>query len=25
MKHWMQTHNLHIGGVPAELVRTVPA
>jgi hypothetical protein len=24
MKHWMQTHNLHVGGVPAELVRTVP-
>ena len=24
MKHWMHTHNLHIGGVPADLVRTVP-
>jgi len=24
MKHWMHTHNLHVGGVPAELVRTVP-
>lgn len=24
MKHWMKTHNLHVGGVPAELVRTVP-
>jgi len=24
MKHWMHTHNLHIGGSPAELVRTVP-
>ena len=24
MKHWMRTHNLHVGGVPAELVRTVP-
>jgi hypothetical protein len=24
MKHWMQTHNLHVGGVPADLVRTVP-
>jgi hypothetical protein len=23
MKHWMHTHNLHVGGVPAELVRTV--
>jgi hypothetical protein len=24
MKHWMRTPNLHVGGVPAELVRTVP-
>jgi hypothetical protein len=24
MKHWMRTHNHHVGGVPAELVRTVP-
>lgn len=24
MKHWMKTHNHHVGGVPAELVRTVP-
>jgi hypothetical protein len=24
MKHWMQTANHHVGGVPAELVRTVP-
>lgn len=24
MKHWMHTANLHVGGVPAELVRTVP-
>ncbi len=24
MKHWMHTFNLHVGGVPAELVRTVP-
>lgn len=24
MKHWMHTHNHHVGGVPAELVRTVP-
>ena len=24
MKHWMHTHNLHVGGVPAELVRSVP-
>ena len=24
MKHWMRTHNLHVGGVPADLVRTVP-
>ncbi len=24
MKHWMHTHNLHVGGIPAELVRTVP-
>lgn len=24
MRHWMHTHNLHVGGVPAELVRTVP-
>jgi hypothetical protein len=23
MKHWMHTHNLHVGGVPAELVRSV--
>lgn len=23
MKHWMRTHNLHVGGVPADLVRTV--
>ncbi|AKJ94354.1 XRE family transcriptional regulator [Thioalkalivibrio versutus] len=23
MKHWMQTHNHHIGGVPAEQIRTV--
>jgi hypothetical protein len=23
MKHWMHTPNLHVGGVPAELVRTV--
>ncbi len=24
MKHWMKTPNHHVGGVPAELVRTVP-
>jgi hypothetical protein len=24
MKHWMHTDNLHVGGVPAELIRTVP-
>lgn len=24
MRHWMRTYNLHVGGVPAELVRTVP-
>lgn len=24
MKHWMRTHNLHVGGIPADLVRTVP-
>lgn len=24
MKHWMHTHNHHVGGVPAELIRTVP-
>ena len=24
MKHWMHTHNLHLGGVPAEMIRTVP-
>jgi hypothetical protein len=24
MKHWMHTHNLHVGGVPAELIRSVP-
>jgi hypothetical protein len=24
MKHWMHTHNRHVGGVPAELVRSVP-
>ncbi len=24
LKHWMHTHNHHVGGVPAELVRTVP-
>ena len=24
MKHWMHTRNLHVGGVPAELVRSVP-
>jgi DNA-binding XRE family transcriptional regulator len=24
MKHWMHTQNLHVGGVPAELIRTVP-
>ena len=24
MKHWMHTENLHVGGVPAALVRTVP-
>ena len=24
MKHWMHTHNHHVGGVPAELVRSVP-
>lgn len=23
MKHWMHTNNHHVGGVPAELVRTV--
>jgi hypothetical protein len=23
MKHWMHTHNHHVGGTPAELVRTV--
>jgi hypothetical protein len=24
MKHWMHTHNHHVSGVPAELIRTVP-
>jgi uncharacterized protein (DUF2384 family) len=24
LRHWMQTPNVHLGGVPAELVRTVP-
>ena len=24
MKHWMHTHNHHVGGIPAELVRSVP-
>ena len=24
MRHWMHTPNLHLGGVPAELARTVP-
>ena len=24
MKHWMHAHNHHVGGVPAELVRSVP-
>ena len=24
MKHWMHIHNHHVGGVPAELVRSVP-
>ena len=24
MKHWMHTTNHHVGGVPAELVRSVP-
>jgi hypothetical protein len=24
MKHWMHTANHHVGGIPAELVRTVP-
>jgi len=24
MRHWMHTHNHHVGGVPAELVRSVP-
>jgi hypothetical protein len=24
MKHWMRTPNHHVGGVPADLVRTVP-
>jgi Protein of unknown function (DUF2384) len=24
MKHWMHTHNHHVGGVPAEVVRSVP-
>lgn len=24
LKHWMHTHNHHVGGVPAELVRSVP-
>ena len=24
MRHWMHTHNHHVGGVPAELIRTVP-
>ncbi|MCW8944047.1 MAG: MbcA/ParS/Xre antitoxin family protein [Sedimenticola sp.] len=24
LKHWMHTHNLHTGGVPAEQVKTVP-
>ena len=24
LKHWMSTHNHHLGGVPAELIRTVP-
>jgi DNA-binding XRE family transcriptional regulator len=23
MKHWMHTHNRHVGGVPAHLVRSV--
>jgi hypothetical protein len=24
MKHWLHTHNHHVGGVPADLIRTVP-
>jgi hypothetical protein len=24
MRHWMHTHNHHVGGVPVELVRSVP-
>ena len=24
MKHWIHTHNLHVGGVPAELISSVP-
>ncbi len=24
MKHWMHTHNLHVGGVPAKVIGTVP-
>jgi len=24
MKHWMHTSNLHLGGVPSDLIRTVP-
>jgi Protein of unknown function (DUF2384) len=24
MKHWMHTHNHHVDGVPADLMRTVP-
>lgn len=24
LRHWMHTPNLHLGGVPADLVRTVP-
>jgi hypothetical protein len=24
LRHWMHTPNLHLGGVPAELVRSVP-
>lgn len=23
MKHWMHTHNHHVGGVPAEIIRSV--
>lgn len=23
LKHWMHTHNHHVGGVPAELIRSV--